>query len=97
MRLVLLLLPLVVLATSCQRGDVRPDLPPACPSGDAQVRVVTRTVYVDVPARLTVQEPIAEGPLSECPAVAAERRAAIERANARAAQIRAIKGTEVKP
>jgi len=91
-----LLLPLLLLA-ACKRDDVKPDLPPSCPTASAEVRVVTRTVYVSVPSRLTLQEEIAEGPLSECPAVAAERRAAIERLNSRAAETRQIQGTEVKP
>ena len=96
MRVLTLVLPILLLA-ACKRDDVKPDLPPSCPEPSTDVRVVTRYVYVAIPSRLTVEEPIAEGPLSECPVVAAERRAALERSNARAREARRIQGTEVKP
>lgn len=79
---------------SCQRK-------PGCPSPGVAVRpepvVVERRVYVPVPPRLTEREPIAEGPIAMCFDVAAQRRAAVERANAKLEQIEAIQATGVKP
>lgn len=51
---------------------------------------VVREVYVPVPSELVAQHPIAEGPLSACPAVAAARKAEIEKCNADKAAIRGI-------
>ena len=80
------------------RADVKPDLPTHCPAGSAaDVRIVERKIYVSIPRTLTRQEDIAEGTLAECPQVARERRAAIERLNSRMQQIEAQQGTEVKP
>ena len=96
----LLILAIATLLAACgrDRGDLKADLPPSCPAGAAaEVRIVERKIYVPVPASLTRREAIAEGPLSECPQVARDRRAAVERANSRLLQIEQLQGTEVKP
>lgn len=62
-----------------------------------QVVTITREVYVNVPAELTDPLPIAEGPLSQCPMVAADRKAQLERANADRKAVRALSGTRVEP
>ena len=59
--------------------------------------VIVQRVYVPIPTALTAPEPIAEGPIAQCCDVAAQRRAAQERANAKLKQIGLIQGTEVKP
>lgn len=59
------------------------------------VQVVERYVYVPIDSVLTGPEFIAEGPLSMCPQVAAERRAALERCNAKLAAIAGQQGTAV--
>lgn len=93
-----LLVTLLLAACNRDRGELKPDLPSHCPSGSApDVRIVERKVYVPIPATLTRREDIAEGTLAECPQVARERRAAIERLNSRMQQIEAQQGTEVKP
>lgn len=51
---------------------------------------VVREVYVPIPAELVAPHPISEGPLSACPAVAAERRRELEKCNADKAAIRKI-------
>lgn len=91
---------LITLLAACgrDRDEVKPDLPTHCPSGSAsEVRIVERKVYVAIPPTLTRREDIAEGTLAECPQVARDRRAAIERLNSRMQQIEAQQGTEVKP
>ncbi len=93
-------LAMIVLLTACRgdRDELRADLPTHCPAGSApDVRFIERKVYVPIPATLTRREPIAEGTLAECPQVARDRRAALERANSRLQQIEAQQGTEVKP
>jgi hypothetical protein len=90
----LLLAPLLLAA--CQRGGHKPDLPEG-PAVLPQVVTVERVRYVAIPAHLTQELPVAEGPLSQCPDVAARRRADQEKLNSRLRQIRAIQGTEVKP
>ncbi len=59
--------------------------------------VIMQRVYVPIPKVLTAPEPIAEGPIAQCFDVAAQRRAAQERANAKLKQIGLVQGTEVKP
>lgn len=86
---------LVLLATAC-RKDVQPDVPRGV-IVKPEVVTVTRTVYVSLPAALTDPLPIAEGPLSQCPDVAAQRRKALEKANADRKAARGLGGTEVKP
>lgn len=87
---------LVLLLAGCADKNRKPELP-----GNVIVKpelvTVERKVYVQVPAELTDPLPVAEGPLSLCPLVAADRRKAIDQANARFKAIRALSGTEVKP
>ena len=97
MRLLAILPALLVLAGCCrERHDLKPDLPGAGTVVAPEVVVVEKRVYVPIPGNLTA-EPIAEGPISQCFQVAAERRAALERANAKIAQCAAVQGTEVEP
>jgi hypothetical protein len=84
-----------MLNTGCAR-DTKPDVPHGV-IVKPKVVTVTRTEYVRVPAELTDPLPIAEGPLSQCPMVAAERRKTIEKANADRRATRALSGTEAKP
>lgn len=86
---------LLIALAGCDRMR-KPDLP----SGvivKPQVVTITREVYVRVPAELTDQLPIAEGPLAQCPMVAAERKQQLLRANADRKATRALSGTEAKP
>ncbi len=53
---------------------------------------VERIRYVAVPAELTNPHPIAEGPLSQCPDVAAQRAAELRRCNIDKAAIREMGG-----
>lgn len=94
MRIVAVLM-LVVLATAC-RKDRQPDVPQGVII-KPEVVTVTRTVYVSLPSALTDPLPIAEGPLSQCPAVAADRRKTLEKANADRKAARALGGTVAKP
>lgn len=83
MRVVALAL-LMVACTACvPRVVTRP--------GPVQYR--DRLVYVPVSNALTEERPIAEGPLSECPRVAAERGAELEAANGQLRSIRNKHGT----
>lgn len=92
----LTLLAMFALATAC-RDDVRPDLPDAGHVVRPEVVIVERKVYVSVPPALTEELPVAEGPISQCFDVAAERKKTIDVANSRFLQIGAIEGTEVEP
>lgn len=87
---------LVLVLAGCADKSRKPDRP-----GNVIVKpelvTVERKVYVQVPAELTDPLPIAEGPLSLCPLVAADRRKTIEKANADRRATRALSGTEVKP
>ena len=97
MRLIAILA-LLVLAGCCrERHDVKPDLPGVGTIVAPEVVEVEKRVYVPIPASMTQPEPIAEGPISQCFEVAAQRRAALERANAKLAQCAAVQGTEVTP
>lgn len=93
-RLVLLLA--LALLAGCVGKTAKPDLP-----GEVLVKptivYVDRYVYVPIRAELTRTEPIAEGPLSQCPAVAADRKAALQRAYAQLVEIAQIQGTEAQP
>lgn len=95
MRAALALVLLLPALAAC-RHDRKPDLP-----GGTVVRpeavIVERLVYVPVPAALTAELPIAEGPIAQCFDVAAQRRAAVQTANARFRAIRDIEGTPVPP
>ena len=59
--------------------------------------VIVKRIYVPIPPALTQPEPVAEGPIAQCFDVAAQRRAALVRANAKLSRAAAIQGTEVKP
>lgn len=78
-------------------GPAKPDAGPAQCAVAPEPVVVERRVYVSIPASLTRSEVVPEAPIAQCFDVAAQRRAAIERLNGRAEQVRAIQGTEVKP
>lgn len=78
-------------------GPAKPDAGPAQCAVAPEPVVVERRVYVSIPASLTRSEVVPEGPIAQCFDVAAQRRAAIERLNGRAEQVKAIQGTEVKP
>lgn len=93
----MLIMALLMLAGCGNQDAVRGELPPAASAVVPKVQIVERVVYVKVPDRLTPQEEVPEGPIAQCFDVAAARRAVIERQNARAAEVRAIQGTEVKP
>jgi hypothetical protein len=80
----LLLLPLVLLLAGCP-GPLRVVTKPV------EVPVVTIKV-VPVPAELTDEHPIAEGPLSECPVVAAQRKTELQACNADKSAIRSRHG-----
>jgi len=86
---------LVIALAGCNRMG-KPDLPGGV-TVKPQVVTITREVYVRVPAELTDQLPIAEGPLSQCPMVAADRKQQLLRANADRKAARALSGTEAKP
>lgn len=97
MRLSAIAIVLLLVAALCGCDQVRkPDLPKGTVVAPKLV-TVPREVYVRVPAELTDPLPIAEGPLSLCPLVAADRRKTIEKANADRRATRALSGTEVKP
>lgn len=95
MRALLLIVALLTLA-ACKHA-VKPDLPGPDKIVTPTVVTVERVVYVRVPADLTKPEPIAEGPIAQCFDVAAQRRAALARANSKLKQISQIQGTEVQP
>jgi hypothetical protein len=62
---------------------------------EPRIVYVDRTVYVEVDPELTSPHPIAEGPLSHCPVVAAARKAELEACNADKAAVRKIEGGAV--
>ncbi len=95
MRLALIIV-LALLLAACGRKDVKPDVPRGI-IVQPKIINVTRTVYVNVPDTLTDPLPVAEGPLSICPDVAAARGATIRKANADRKATRALSGTEAKP
>lgn len=75
---------LTLLLAGCGRTIVEP-----------RIVYVDRTVYVEVEPELTNPHPIAEGPLSHCPVVAAARKTELLKCNADKAAIRAIEGGAV--
>jgi predicted small lipoprotein YifL len=91
----LIALALVVLLAGCGRKHVvKQDLPDSTPVAPTIV-YVDRVRYVPVPKRLVEELPIAEGPLSQCPDVAAARKKAQKVANSRLREIGLIQGTDV--
>lgn len=95
MRAPVIALLLCLSLTGCP-GLRKPDLPGGV-IVKPQVVTVTREVYVRVPAELTDPLPIAEGPLAQCPMVAADRKQQLQRANADRKAVRALSGTEAQP
>lgn len=95
MRIGILLVALVLLA-GCNKA-VKPDLPGAGTIVKPEIVIVPRNIYVPIPGELTQEQPIAEGPLAQCPAVAADRKAKLRKANGQLREIRGIQGTAVKP
>lgn len=91
------LLLLVPALAACTGKNHKPDLPGEGTAVAPELQIVERIVYVPIPAVLTKAEPIAEGPITQCFAVAAERRAALQRCNAKLKQVDAVQGTEVEP
>lgn len=88
----------LVLASAACRKDVRgADLPAQGAVVVPEVVTVVRERYVRIRPELTAQHPIAEGPLSQCPDVAAARKAELQKANAKLREIAGVQGTEVKP
>jgi hypothetical protein len=90
----LIALVLSALLVACKSAPRKPDLPVTRTTPEAVL--VERRVYVPIDPELTRTEPVPEGPLSMCPAVAAARRAAIERLNARVRQVAAKQGTALE-
>lgn len=86
----------LLVLTGCPRQARKPDLPTGVIVKPEAV-TVTRTVYVTVPAEFTDPLPIAEGPLAQCPDVAAARREQLKKANSDRAKVRALSGAEAKP
>lgn len=93
----LLILVLAVALMAACRKDVKSDLPPAGGAVLPVVQIVERRVYVPIDKKLTEPEAIAEGSITMCFDVAAQRRAALMRANAKLKAIDATQGTAVKP
>lgn len=96
-RLVAIACLLALAACSRDRGELRPDLPGAGTVVQPEVVVVEKIVYVPIPAALLKLEPIAEGPITQCFEVAAQRRAALQRCNAKLQQVGTVQGSEVEP
>lgn len=98
MRAAALLLAVIalLLATACQRDNVRPDLPTG-PATVPELVIVERKVYVSIRPELTVERPIAEGTIAQCYEVAAARKAELVKGNSQLRRIAATQGTEVEP
>ena len=92
----MLILAFLALVMGCGRKDVKPDVARGV-IVTPKVVTVTKYVYVRVPDRLTSVLPVAEGPLSQCPDVAAARRAQLQRCNADREEAGALSGTQAKP
>lgn len=86
----------VLLLAGCAGKGTKPDIPRGIIVQPKVVEVV-RKEYVNVPPQFTDPLPIAEGPLSQCPMVAAERKKTLQKANADRKATRALSGTEAKP
>lgn len=81
----------VIATAGCQSAPVYVDRPVPVE--------VERKVYVEIPRELCREQPIAEpskpGAVSEAPEVARARKLALERANALARAVCAVRGTDV--
>lgn len=86
-----------LLLAGCGVAPRKPDVPGTDMLVSPTLVTIDRRSYVPVPDNLTAPEPIATGAIAECFAVSAERRAALERANAKLRSIAVIQGTEVAP
>jgi hypothetical protein len=93
MRILLILA--VLLLASCASTAHKPDLPTAATIVQPRVIYVDRVRYVAIKSELTIEQPIAEGPLSQCPDVGAARKASLKKVNAQLREIHAVQGTEV--
>lgn len=82
--------------SACNRHALKPDLPGAGAVVKPEIVYVDRYIYVPIKPELTREEPIAEGPLSQCPDVGAARKAALKRINARVREIGQVQGTEAQ-
>lgn len=85
-----------LLLAACGVKQARPDLPDHAGAVVPTVQVVERIVYVPIDGALTALEPIAEGRLALCPQVAAERRAALQRCNAKLQEIEHQQGSSAE-
>lgn len=97
MRILTFLLAVFLLTGWGGCGKLQPDLPPESAAVQPKVIYVDRLVYVPVPAHLTRQVPVPEGPITQCFEVGAQRRKVIVDQNGRLKAIAEIQGTEVKP
>lgn len=93
---ILILLLLAAGLAGCNKVR-KPERPGQAVAIAPQPVVIVKRIYVPIPAALTQPEPVAEGPIAQCFDVAAQRRAALERANAKLRKTAAIEGTEVRP
>lgn len=91
---VLIAAALVLVLVACQSSGAKRTDPAT--AVEPVVQIVERIVYVPIDSALTAPEPIAEGPLSQCPSVAAQRRAALQRCNAKLRQAGQVQGTPVE-
>jgi hypothetical protein len=91
----LILAAVVLLLTGCP-GQTKADLPK-----DTVVKptivYVDRDVYVPIKSELTREQPIADGPLDQCPIVAHARKTSLQKANAQLREIGGIQGAPVQP
>ena len=79
---------------ACGNKQTRPDLPDTAGAVVPTVQVVERIVYVPIDSELTQPFPVAEGPLSTCPAVAAARKSSLLKCNARLQEIEQVQGSK---
>lgn len=82
----LILLTALVLA-GCVTGPPKPDM-----LSVPDVVEVERRIFVPIDPALTIEHPIAEGPIRACLAVAADRKSELAKCNADKRAIRAVQG-----
>lgn len=87
---------ILVLATAllvgCKAAPVKADLPRNLIK--PTIVYVDRYVYVPIKSALTEEQPIAEGPLDQCPIVAKQRKVSLLKANAQLRAISTVQGTD---